>query len=286
MLLLLPMEVAILLLFRAVNLKCPTSYKRKLILQIFRKTGPTAFQRADQLDYAGTQALLDGEEGLEGYNRDVVMKLAKGLKFETGSKADSHLLEFGAGTGSLAEIWRDSYNKSPICFEIDPSLAAMLRSKGFECVDSLDAVVQKVDFVYTSNVLEHIESDLDALKSIKKSIKPGGRLAIYVPALPMLFSDLDRKVGHFRRYKRRELISKVEAAGFTVEKCFYSDSIGVLASFALILVGFRNKAGLGSKQSMVFYDRLIYPISKTLDAFGFRKIVGKNLFLFAVNTES
>ncbi len=255
-------------------------------MQFSRKKRPTAFQRADQLDYAGTQALLDGEEGLEGYNRDVVMKLAKGLKFETGSKADSHLLEFGAGTGSLAEIWRDSYNKSPICFEIDPSLAAMLRSKGFECVDSLDAVVQKVDFVYTSNVLEHIESDLDALKSIKKSIKPGGRLAIYVPALPMLFSDLDRKVGHFRRYKRRELISKVEAAGFTVEKCFYSDSIGVLASFALILVGFRNKAGLGSKQSMVFYDRLIYPISKTLDAFGFRKIVGKNLFLFAVNTES
>jgi len=239
-------------------------------LRIFRKTGPTAFQRADQLDYAGTQALLDGEEGLEGYNRDVVMKLAKGLKFETGSKADSRMLEFGAGTGSLAEIWRNRYDTSPICFEIDPSLAAMLRSKGFECIDSLDSVQQKVDCVYTSNVLEHIENDLEALQSIRKTIKPGGRLAIYVPALPMLFSDLDRKVGHFRRYKKKELITKVQAAGFTVEKCFYSDSIGVLASFALILVGFRNKAGLGSKQSMVLYDRLIYPISKTLDAFGCR----------------
>jgi len=254
-------------------------------LRIFRKTGSTAFQRADQLDYAGTQALLDGEEGLEGYNRDVVMKLAKGLKFETGSKADSRMLEFGAGTGSLAEIWRNRYDTSPICFEIDPSLAAMLRSKGFECIDSLDSVQQKVDCVYTSNVLEHIENDLEALQSIRKTIKPGGRLAIYVPALPMLFSDLDRKVGHFRRYKKKELITKVQAAGFTVEKCFYSDSIGVLASFALILVGFRNKAGLGSKQSMVLYDQLIYPISKTLDAIGFRKIIGKNLFLFAVNIE-
>ncbi|MCX6535715.1 MAG: class I SAM-dependent methyltransferase [Actinobacteria bacterium] len=255
-------------------------------MQIFRKKRPTAFQRADQLDYAGTQALLDGEEGLEGYNRDVVMKLVKGLKFETGSKAESCLLEFGAGTGSLAEIWRSRYNTSPICFEIDPSLAAMLRSKGFDCIDSLDSVEQKVDFVYTSNVLEHIENDLEALLSIKKSIKPGGRLAIYVPALPMLFSDLDRKVGHFRRYKKKELINKVQAAGFTVENCFYSDSIGVLASFALILVGFRNKSGLGSKRSMIFYDRIIYPISKTLDRFVFRNIIGKNLFLFASTCEA
>jgi SAM-dependent methyltransferase len=254
-------------------------------LGIFRKKRPTAFQRADQLDYAGTQALLDGEEGLEGYNRDVVMKLAKGLKFEAGSKADSRMLEFGAGTGSLAEIWRNRYNTSPICFEIDPSLAAMLRSKGFECIDSLDSVQQKVDCVYTSNVLEHIENDLDALKSIRKLIKPSGRLAIYVPALPMLFSDLDRKVGHFRRYKKKELINKVQAAGFTVENCFYSDSIGVLASFALILVGFRNKSGLGSKRSMIFYDRMIYPISKTLDAIGFRKVIGKNLILFASTLE-
>lgn len=161
----------------------------------------------------------------------------------------------------------------------------MLRSKGFECVDSLDTVEQKVDFVYTSNVLEHIEDDVSALQSIKKIIKPGGRLAIYVPALPILFSDLDRKVGHFRRYRRKELISKVGGAGFKVEQCFYSDSLGVIASLALIVLGFRNKSGLGSKKSMVFYDRIIYPVSKTLDRYIFRNIVGKNLFLFAVNID-
>ena len=74
-------------------------------------------------------------------------------------------------------------------------------------------------------------------------------------------------------------------AGFRVEQCFYSDSIGVLASFALIVLGFRNKSGLGSKKSMIFYDRAIYPISKTLDRFMFKYVIGKNLFLFAVKTE-
>ncbi|MEY3396537.1 MAG: hypothetical protein RLZZ534_499, partial [Actinomycetota bacterium] len=78
---------------------------------------------------------------------------------------------------------------------------------------------------------------------------------------------------------------KVRQAGFQVEQCFYSDSIGVLASFMLIILGFRNKAGLGSKRSMMFYDRTIYPISKTLDRFIFKKIIGKNLFLFAIKIE-
>lgn len=254
-------------------------------MRFFRSKNPTIFQHADQREYAGVQALLDGEEGLEGYSRDVVLKLAKGLKFDDATRAPGGLLEFGAGTGALAEIWRDHHKTSPICFEIDPGLATMLRSKGFECVDSLDTVEQKVDFVYTSNVLEHIEDDVSALQSIKKIIKPGGRLAIYVPALPILFSDLDRKVGHFRRYRRKELISKVGGAGFKVEQCFYSDSLGVIASLALIVLGFRNKSGLGSKKSMVFYDRIIYPVSKTLDRYIFRNIVGKNLFLFAVNID-
>jgi len=242
-------------------------------------------QDADHRGYAGTQALLDGEEGLEGYNRDVVMKLAKGLKFNFATQSRNSLLEFGAGTGTLAEIWRARYETSPICFEIDPTLLTMLRSKGFESYDSLEAVQHAVSGVYTSNVLEHIEDDLSALRSIRKILNTNGRLAIYVPALPILFSDLDRKVGHFRRYKKKELISKVREAGFRVEQCFYSDSIGVLASFALIVLGFRNKSGLGSKKSLIFYDCAIYPISKTLDRVMFKYIIGKNLFLFAVKTE-
>lgn len=209
------------------------------------------------------------------------MKLVKNLRIQTDSKAELRVLEFGAGTGSLAEIWRSRYDISPICFEIDPSFLSILPSKGFECVNSLDLVGQKVDFVYTSNVLEHIEDDFEALQSIRKLIKPGGRLAIYVPALPILFSEMDRKVGHFRRYKKRELVSKVNAAGFTVDRCFYNDSIGVLAIFAMILLGFRNKLGLGSKRSLIFYDRVVYPVSKTLDQLIFEKIIGKNLFLVA-----
>jgi hypothetical protein len=49
------------------------------------------------------------------------------------------------------------------------------------------------------------------------------------------------------------------------------------------VLGYKNKAGLGSPKSIVLYDKVIYPISKILDYLIFRKVIGKNLFLFAVN---
>ena len=140
-----------------------------------------------------------------------------------------------------------------------------------------------LSFVYTSNVLEHIEDDLSVLKEIKEKIKPGGALAIYVPALPFLYTDMDKKVGHYRRYTRSELIKKVSLAGFTVQESFYNDSLGVLATLIVKVLGYKNKAGLGSPKSIVLYDKIIYPTSKILDRLIFRRVIGKNLFLFAVN---
>jgi len=135
--------------------------------------------------------------------------------------------------------------------------------------------------VYTSNVLEHIEDDRKSLRDIRAIMQVGRKLAIYVPALPFLFSDMDAQVGHYRRYKRKELIEKVQESGFTVEKCYWNDCIGVAAWFSLKILGYKGKVGIGSKKSLVIYDKFVYPISKILDKLFFKKIIGKNLFLFA-----
>jgi hypothetical protein len=46
-------------------------------------------------------------------------------------------------------------------------------------------------------------------------------------------------------------------------------------------LGYKGKVGIGSKKSLVIYDKFVYPISKILDKLFFKKIIGKNLFLFA-----
>ena len=247
-----------------------------------RRKRKTAFQQfMIQQHYSGTDELFGIEQGLQGYNLDLVRKLAKGLKTQDFRDVNYSVLDFGAGTGTLAEVWQKEIGVTPVCIEIDPQLIQVLRAKGFKTYSEFDEIIVRPNLIYTSNVLEHIENDIEALKELRDVISPGGSFGIYVPALPFLFSDLDRKVGHFRRYRKNELVDKVSAAGFIVDACFYNDSLGVLAALLVKLLGFKSAAGLGSRKSFIFYDRFIYPVSRILDQILLSKIVGKNLFLFA-----
>ena len=81
---------------------------RYILTMSFRKFRKASLQSVSQKEYFGTQELLDGEEGLAGYNVDVVKKLIGGLGIDRKEKEgiNTCVVEFGAGTGSLAEIWR------------------------------------------------------------------------------------------------------------------------------------------------------------------------------------
>ena len=234
------------------------------------------------INYSGVQELKNIEQGLQFYSKDLVKKMKKGLKIEKNNR----VLDFGAGTGQLAEIWRDKYRMNLICLEVDPSLVEILMAKKFKVFQKLDQVQDMFEFVYTSNVLEHIDDDVSTLIDIKNKMLVGGRLVIYVPALPFLFSDLDVSVGHYRRYSKKELIKNVTKAGFEVEDCYWNDSLGVLATLIVKLLGYKGKLNLGGIKSMYIYDRIIYPISKILDLILFKYLIGKNLFLIAKKTNT
>lgn len=193
------------------------------------------------------------------------------------------IVKFGAGTGALAEVMKQQHGLKPICVEIDPKLIEILKSKEFQTYTDISLIPGLVNSVYTSNVLEHIENDTDALVSIKKKMLPGALLVIYVPALPFLFSEMDAKVGHYRRYTKKELLEKVSQAGFGIRDCYYNDCLGVLAWGSLKLFGYKGKSGIGSKKSLIIYDRVVYPISMLLDFLFMKRLMGKNLLLIASN---
>lgn len=231
-------------------------------------------QDSTNSDYEATQFLERMEESLPKYNSFIVKKFHN---FYTGGD----VLDFGAGTGTISEIWNQRSHNKPICIEIDSTQKITLETKGFNTMSSLKELNRQVNFVFTSNVLEHIKDDVLALQEIYSILCPKGRLAIYVPALPFLFSELDKSVGHYRRYQRKELINKVEQAGFYVHTCYFNDSVGVLASIAIKIFGFRQGKALGASRSLRFYDSYFFPISLFLDSVLFKKFIGKNLFLFA-----
>src|SRR3546814_6549126 len=59
-------------------------------------------------------------------------------------------------------------------------------------------------------VLEHIEDDHAALRQWLGWLKPGGILLMSVPAHPSQWNAADVWAGHFRRYRKRELLGLVE----------------------------------------------------------------------------
>jgi len=234
-------------------------------------------------NYTGLDELLSVETSLQNYNTDLVSKIRKGKRFVKSNETVDNCIDFGAGIGTLAEIWRDEFNVQPICVEIDDRCKSILKSKGFQTFSTLEYIENESQLhIYTSNVLEHIENDHEALTQLYSKLQSGGVLSIYVPAIPALFSELDRKVGHFRRYKKSELIEKVERAGFTVELCEWNDCLGIAGSLAIKILGYKSNGVVSGRASLVFYDRVIFPVSRILDLVVFRNIIGKNLLLHAV----
>jgi SAM-dependent methyltransferase len=240
-------------------------------------------QSTDSQNYTGTQELLDSEAGLIGYSTAIVSKLFAKMELQSRIVENKgKLLEFGAGTGFLAEIFRSKFHVEPVCIELDPNLLNVIKTKNFDCFQFINQTQHKYAGIYTSNVLEHIEDDSAVLIELHNSLTPGGVIGIYVPAHPMLYSTMDKEIGHVRRYTRSELREKILAAGFTIESIAYDDFIGFFASVVVKLVGYKNSANLGSKKSLIFYDKIIYPLSRLLDFIGFRYILGKNLIVIAI----
>lgn len=234
-------------------------------------------QNKVQPNYSGTEELIDNEKSLKNYSSHIIKLILKNKQLHPQSK----VLEFGAGTGFLMKIFHDKTSIKPEGVEIDPKLVQEIRKNGFKCFTSTEELASKYDLIYTSNVLEHIEDDVEALKKISFKLLPSGILVVYVPALPWLYSELDAKVGHFRRYRKKELTKKLIAAGYQVQEIRYVDSIGVLAALLTKIIGYKNKAGLGSKSSLTLYDKVIFPFSKFVDILGGKAIIGKNLLVVA-----
>jgi SAM-dependent methyltransferase len=75
----------------------------------------------------------------------------------------------------------------------------------------------QMDTVVCLNVVEHIEDDLGALKSIHAALRAGGRAIILVPEGQSIYCSLDEELGHWRRYSEDQLRQRMVEAGFTVE---------------------------------------------------------------------
>jgi len=213
-----------------------------------------------------------------------VMREAKNYNAYLHSIIDAQIrpqdkvVDFGAGSGTFA-IPLVRRGVDIVCVEQDPQLKEILREADTPVVSSLDEIsMASVDFVYSLNVLEHIDDHREALSALAERLKNGGRLLLYVPAFPILFSAMDRKVGHHRRYRRGQLMSLLDEAGFRVRDAIYVDSLGFVLTIAYRIAG--SDTGDINRTALKIYDRFFFKFSRLLDR-GLQHWIGKNLLVLA-----
>ena len=190
--------------------------------------------------------------------------------------------EVGAGTGHFSERLLNLGIEQLDAFEPSENMFPLLHER-LRSIPNARAVKEffgrgghtsGFDTVLYVNVLEHIEDDVAELARAYETLKPGGHLLVFVPALQWLHGDLDRRVGHHRRYYKRDLVAKVREAGFTIAKAKYFDSAGVLPWY----VGFVLLDGSITVNKASLYDAVAVPIVSRIERF-IPPPIGKNVLV-------
>ncbi len=161
-------------------------------------------------------------------NRVFLKLIKKHYEFQT-------LLEVGCGKGTfLRKI--ASHQSHISCEGIDFSKEMILAAKKV-CQGTTVTLhfgdflsyhfSKKYDCIVLSGIIEHIEDDIAFLKKAQSLVNPGGRIFLLTSAHPWLYSSFDEAVHHYRRYSKKELKTKIEQTGFSLEQFFSWDILGI-----------------------------------------------------------
>lgn len=171
---------------------------------------------------------LEALEGAKKYNRWIAEQFLSHIKYP--------LLEIGSGTGNMSALFIDK-GKTTLS-DIDKGLVKNLQERFknkktvlYKVLDISSNLQQKNIFqsIVAVNVMEHIKNDEKALKNMYNMLKKGGKIFLLVPAKQTAYTQLDKKLGHFRRYEKDELIAKLEHAGFMIKKLYFFNFLGLLS---------------------------------------------------------
>ncbi len=172
--------------------------------------------------YVGRRAIL--ESFLE--------QIVQNTKSET---QNPKILDVGCGTGGNLEMLA----KFGAAEGVDVSDAALefCKLKGLKAhkglAESLPFADESFDVVTALDVVEHLDDDIAGLKEMNRVLKTGGKTLIFVPAFMWLWGVQDDVSNHRIRYTKRQIVGRLEKAGFEIERATYAN----ITFFAPILSG-------------------------------------------------
>ena len=149
------------------------------------------------------------------------------------------------------------------------------------------------DRVITSEVLEHIQADVDAIAEFVRVLKPGGTFAATVPTwypekINWMLSDeyhAPKSVGgHVRIYTATELKAKLRSAGLTVTGSHHAHALHSPYWWLKCAVGPRRNdvRAVNAYQRLLEWEIMNRPRSMALLERGLAPVLGKSFIVYGV----
>jgi SAM-dependent methyltransferase len=134
--------------------------------------------------------------------------------------------ELNASGGRRLEIGPGLRPRLPIagtCFvEISRvALSRLARDGGFAARATATALPfpdAAFDLIMAMDIIEHVEDDEPVFRELARVLRPGGTLVLSSPLHPESWTAFDDVVGHFRRYRPKELLAQLSRHGLTLEQ--------------------------------------------------------------------
>ncbi|HSB28321.1 MAG TPA: class I SAM-dependent methyltransferase [Pyrinomonadaceae bacterium] len=136
------------------------------------------------------------------------------------------LLDVGCGTGANLLLLSKYGDAEGV--DISEDALSFCRERGLDKVklgaaEELPYEDGTFDLVTAFDVVEHMDDDVAGLREMRRVLRPGGRVLIFVPTFMFLWGVQDEVSNHRRRYRLPELHRVLEEAGFEIERSTYAN---------------------------------------------------------------
>ena len=176
-----------------------------------------------------TYAIMDEVEGSHWWfvGRRAILEtfLRKITAAASGQPSDVRILDVGCGTGANLEMLSQFGKAEGV--DVSDDALEFCKRKGLTAQKGLAEKLpfrdESFDITTALDVVEHLDDDVAGLKEMFRVTKKGGHSLIFVPAFMWLWGVQDDISHHRIRYTKKQIIERVELAGFTVERATYAN---------------------------------------------------------------
>jgi len=196
-----------------------------------------------------TYAIMDEVEGshwwfvgrrsiLESFLKSIESRLQAASREEpakAGTQNAVRILDIGCGTGANLEMLSQFGEAEGV--DVSDDALEFCRQKGLNAQKGLAERLPfddgTFDLTTALDVVEHLDDDVAGLREMLRVTKKGGFSLIFVPAYMFLWGVQDDVSNHRIRYTKKQIVGRLKAAGYTIERATYAN----WTFFAPILAG-------------------------------------------------